>query len=237
MAEPGYIAIEGVIGVGKTSLTEALARRFNGQVILEPFEENPFLARFYEQPQSWAFQTQLFFLMQRAQQMQELRQNDMFAPVRVSDFLMDKDRLFAELTLDDEEYKLYDQVYSHLTLDVPAPELVIYLAGADPFAEDQLGGLALTKRGLERRDRTVLERCLEAGARVAVVLAGGGALGAYEAGVLHYVLDGLHRDTALAEPARFDLFCGTSVGRRASGGGVPATARVTLHPVLRGARS
>ncbi len=124
---PGFIVVEGPIGVGKTTLARRLSKTFDSDLLLEGADENPFLKRFYRDARQGAFQTQLFFLMQRAQQMQELRQNDMFAPVRVSDFLMDKDRLFAELTLDDEEYKLYDQVYSHLTLDVPAPDLVIYL--------------------------------------------------------------------------------------------------------------
>ena len=95
--------------------------------MLEGAAENPFLERFYRNPRAHALQTQLFFLLQRTQQMQELRQGDMFEPVRVSDFLMEKDRIFARLTLDHEEFKLYEQVYSHLTLDVPVPDLVVYL--------------------------------------------------------------------------------------------------------------
>ncbi len=123
----GFIVVEGPIGVGKTTLARRLAKSFDSELLLEGADENPFLKRFYRDARQGAFQTQLFFLMQRAQQMQELRQGDMFAPVRVSDFLMDKDRLFAQLTLDEEEFKLYEQVYSHLTLDVPVPDLVIYL--------------------------------------------------------------------------------------------------------------
>ncbi len=127
MHNPGYIVVEGPIGVGKTSLARRLAESFGCELLLEGAADNPFLERFYRSPRAAAMQTQLFFLLQRAQQMQELRQGDMFEPVRVADFLMDKDRLFAKLTLDHEEYKLYEQVYSHLTIDVPQPDLVIYL--------------------------------------------------------------------------------------------------------------
>jgi len=127
MENPGFIVVEGPIGVGKTSLARRLAETFGSELLLEGAADNPFLERFYRNPRAAAMQTQLFFLLQRAQQMQELRQADMFEPVRVADFLMDKDRLFAKLTLDNEEYKLYEQVYSHLTIDVPKPDLVIYL--------------------------------------------------------------------------------------------------------------
>ncbi len=127
MKNPGYIVIEGPIGVGKTSLARRLANTFGSDLLLEGAADNPFLERFYRNPLANALQTQLFFLLQRTQQMQELRQGDMFEPVRVSDFLMDKDRIFARLTLDHEELKLYEQVYSHLTRDVPVPDLVIYL--------------------------------------------------------------------------------------------------------------
>lgn len=127
MQNPGFIVVEGPIGVGKTSLARRLADTFESELLLEGAGDNPFLERFYRNPKAAAFQTQLHFLLQRAQQMQELRQADMFEPVRVSDFLMDKDRLFAKLTLDREEFGLYEQVYSHLTIDVPIPDLVIYL--------------------------------------------------------------------------------------------------------------
>jgi deoxyadenosine/deoxycytidine kinase len=127
MQNPGFIVVEGPIGVGKTSLARRLAETFGCELLLEGAADNPFLERFYRSPQAVAFQTQLFFLLQRAQQMQELRQTDMFEPVRVADFLMEKDRLFAKLTLDSEEFELYEQVYSHLTIDVPRPDLVIYL--------------------------------------------------------------------------------------------------------------
>lgn len=122
-----YIVIEGPIGVGKTSLAKRLAEDFGGELLLENAEENPFLERFYRNPRHTALPTQLFFLFQRAQQIQELRQSDMFAPVRVADFLLEKDRLFAQLTLDDDELRLYEQVYENITLDAPQPDLVIYL--------------------------------------------------------------------------------------------------------------
>ena len=127
MSNPGYIVIEGPIGVGKTTLAKKLAQTFGSELLLEGAAENPFMAKFYENPKAAALPTQLFFLLQRARQMQEMRQGDMFNPVRVSDFLMEKDRLFAELTLDDDELKLYEQVYDQLTLDVPVPDMVIYL--------------------------------------------------------------------------------------------------------------
>jgi deoxyguanosine kinase len=124
---PRYIAVEGPIGVGKTTLAKRLAQSFNYETLLERAEENPFLDRFYRDPKRHALSTQLFFLFQRAQQMQELRQNDMFEPVRVADFLIDKDRLFARQNLDTDEFKLYENVYEHLTIDAPVPDLVVYL--------------------------------------------------------------------------------------------------------------
>ena len=122
-----YIAVEGPIGVGKTSLTRRLAETFNYDLLLEKAEDNPFLERFYQDPRRHALSTQLFFLFQRTQQLQELRQEDMFEPVRVADFLIDKDRLFAQQNLDQDEYELYLNVYKHLTIDAPIPDLVIYL--------------------------------------------------------------------------------------------------------------
>ncbi len=143
MENPGFIVVEGPIGVGKTSLAKRLAETFGSELLLEGAADNPFLERFYRNPRAAAMQTQLFFLLQRAQQMQELRQGDMFEPVRVSDFLMDKDRLFARLTLDNEEFKLYEQVYSHLTIDVPRPDLVIYLQAPVDVLVKRIG-----KRGI-----------------------------------------------------------------------------------------
>lgn len=126
-AAPQYIAVEGPIGVGKTTLSKRLADSFNYELLLEKSEENPFLDRFYQNPKQHALSTQLFFLFQRAQQIQDLRQNDMFEPVRVADFLLDKDRLFAQQNLEPDEFKLYLNVYNHLTIDAPIPDLVIYL--------------------------------------------------------------------------------------------------------------
>lgn len=124
---PRFIAIEGCIGVGKTTLARNIAQLFNYDMLLEQPEDNPFLERFYRDPKSTALPTQLFFLFQRANQIQSLRQNDLFEPVRVSDFLMDKDQLFARVTLDDDEFAIYRQVYDKLVIDAPRPDLVIYL--------------------------------------------------------------------------------------------------------------
>ncbi len=124
---PEYIVVEGPIGVGKTALARRLAESFNIALMLEMAGENPFLPRFYADPKSTALPTQLYFLFQRARQVQALRQADMFRPRRVADFLMQKDRLFARLALDEDELALYDQVYHRLTLEAPVPDLVIYL--------------------------------------------------------------------------------------------------------------
>jgi deoxyguanosine kinase len=124
---PRYIAIEGCIGVGKTTLARNLAKLFNYDMLLEQPEENPFLERFYRDPKSTALPTQLFFLFQRAKQLQSLRQGDIFEPVRIADFLIEKDQLFARVTLDDDELNIYRQVYDKLLIDAPRPDLVIYL--------------------------------------------------------------------------------------------------------------
>ena len=113
--------------MGKTSLARRLAETFNIDLMLEMTEQNPFLPRFYEDPKSAALPTQLYFLFQRTRQIEVLRQADMFRPIQVADFLMQKDRLFAQLTLDENELALYYQVYNRLTLEAPAPDLVIYL--------------------------------------------------------------------------------------------------------------
>lgn len=123
----GYLAIEGPIGVGKTSLARRLADAFGSKVLLEQPEENPFLDRFYQARARFALPTQLFFLFQRARQIQPLKQGDMFRPGCVADFLLDKDLLFARVNLDDDELRLYEQVYSHLSLDLPVPDQVVYL--------------------------------------------------------------------------------------------------------------
>ncbi|HEY8941084.1 MAG TPA: deoxynucleoside kinase [Cellvibrio sp.] len=124
---PRYIAVEGCIGVGKTTLARNIARLFNYDMLLEQPEENPFLERFYRDPKSTALPTQLFFLFQRANQLQNLKQDDIFEPVRVADFLIEKDQLFARVTLDDDELNIYRQVYDKLVINAPQPDLVIYL--------------------------------------------------------------------------------------------------------------
>lgn len=156
---PRYIAVEGPIGVGKTTLARRLAETFNYQVLLEKAEENPFLERFYQNQKNAALATQLFFLFQRSQQIQDLRQNDMFEPVRVADFLIDKDRLFARLNLDKDEYELYTKVFQQLTIDAPRPDLVIYLQGSVDVltARIQNRGISYEQRISEQYLRSINE--------------------------------------------------------------------------------
>jgi deoxyadenosine/deoxycytidine kinase len=135
---PGFVVVEGPIGVGKTTLASKLARSFGSDLVLEGAADNPFLEKFYENPEAAALPTQLHFLLQRARQLKEMRQKDMFNPVRVTDFLIEKDRLFAELTLDDDEMDLYEQVYAMQTLDVPKPDLVIYLQASVEVLLDRI---------------------------------------------------------------------------------------------------
>ena len=124
---PAYIAVEGPIGVGKTTLAMRLATTFDYQTLLENAHENPFLERFYRNRKQAALATQLFFLFQRSQKIQDLRQGDIFQQERVADFLIEKDPLFARVNLDPDEFQLYQKVYQQLTMDAPKPELVIYL--------------------------------------------------------------------------------------------------------------
>ena len=122
-----YIAIEGPIGVGKTSLAELLSKELGARLVLEDFEDNPFLPDFYHDPERFGFQTQLFFLLQRYRQQQDLRQVDMFQKLLITDYMFVKDRLFASLNLDDKEMHLYDTVASLLERNIIKPDLVIYL--------------------------------------------------------------------------------------------------------------
>ena len=139
---PKYIAIEGPIGVGKTTLANKIATTFNYDAFLEQPAENPFLKNFYRNPSQSALANQLFFLFQRMQQIQDLKQRSLFETVRVADFLIEKDRLFAEVTLSNEEMDLYDKVYDHITLDAPTPDLVIYLQAPIDVLKERI-----TKRG------------------------------------------------------------------------------------------
>jgi len=153
---PAHIAVEGPIGVGKTTLARRLAEVFNYEIMLEDAHENPFLERFYENRREAALATQLFFLFQRAQKIQDQRQKDIFEPVRVSDFLIEKDPLFARINLDGDEYQLYEKVYQQLTIDAPVPDLVIYLqASPDRLLE------RIEKRGIDS-ERSIDRQYLEA---------------------------------------------------------------------------
>jgi deoxyguanosine kinase len=122
-----YLVVEGPIGAGKTSLARRLAARMGAELLLEQPAENPFLARFYQDMPRYALQTQLFFLFQRARQVEPLAQTDMFRRPTVSDFLLDKDPLFARITLSSEELALYQRIYDALRPHAPAPDLVVYL--------------------------------------------------------------------------------------------------------------
>ena len=124
---PKFISVEGPIGAGKTTLTRLLADSFSYDTFLEQPSKNPFLPDFYVNPSQAALGTQLFFLFQRVKQIQELKQDDIFSSNKVSDFLLDKDKLFAKATLSAEELKLYEQIYDYLSIDLPTPDLVIYL--------------------------------------------------------------------------------------------------------------
>jgi len=158
-----YIVIEGPIGVGKTSLAKKLADSLSADVLLEEVYENPFLERFYRDGQSAALPAQMFFLFARARQIEDLRQADMFANVRVSDYLFSKDQLFAELNLSADELNLYNQVTSSLDIEAPVPDLVIYLqSSVDALLERIARRGILFERAIDRR---YLERVTEAYAR------------------------------------------------------------------------
>jgi deoxyadenosine/deoxycytidine kinase len=158
-----FIVIEGPIGVGKSSLTRRLCASLGAEAVLEQAADNPFLERFYRNPRDGALPAQLYFLFQRAQQLAALNQQDMFAPVRVADYLLEKDRLFARVTLDDAEFGLYEQVYTKLDVQAPKPDLVVYLqAPVDVLLE------RIAKRGIryeQQIERAYLERLNEAYAR------------------------------------------------------------------------
>lgn len=122
-----HISIEGAIGAGKTSLVLKLSKRFNARSILEVVEENPFLARFYENIKGYAFQTQIFFLLSRYEQQIKVAQQDLFHQLSFSDYMFAKDRIFAHLNLSGNELSMYEHLYQIMCKDIPAPDLIIFL--------------------------------------------------------------------------------------------------------------
>ena len=147
-----YVVVEGPIGAGKTSLTHKLAERLSADTLLENASDNPFLPRFYQEPKRYALPTQLHFLFDRSRQLRDLAQGDLFRAGTVSDFLIDKDMLFARLNLDDDEFELYQKVYTDLSLQAPTPDLVIYLQPPVDALQDRV-----RRRGVE------YERGMDAG--------------------------------------------------------------------------
>jgi len=148
---PAFIAVEGPIGVGKTTLAKKLAASFNYATLLEEAEENPFLEKFYRNREQVALATQLFFLFQRTQKIQDMRQADIFEPVRVADFLIEKDPLFARINLERDEFSLYEKVYQQLTIDAPKPDLVIYLQASTDILLSRIDNRGLPfEQGIER---------------------------------------------------------------------------------------
>lgn len=160
---PRYIAVEGPIGAGKTSLAQRLAESLSADLVLEEVAENPFLERFYRDGQSAALPAQMFFLFARARQIEGLRQSDMFSTVKVSDYLFAKDKLFAEMNLTADELTLYQQVVDSLNIDAPVPDLVIYLQAS---IDSLLTRIARRGIGFERAiNRRYLERLMDSYAR------------------------------------------------------------------------
>lgn len=151
-----HIVIEGPIGVGKTSLARKLSERFQIEMVLEDPDSNPFLDRFYSQGARYALPTQLFFLFQRVNQLRDLAQRDLFSQSVISDFLLEKDPLFARLTLDDDELSLYQQIFENLKPQAPTPDLVIYLQAQPDTLVDRV-----QKRGLAM-ENSITEQYLRA---------------------------------------------------------------------------
>lgn len=151
-----YIAIEGVIGVGKTSLATLLAEHFGARLLLEKFDENPFLKDFYQNPRQFSFPTQLFFLLTRYRQQQEIPQRDLFHDILITDYVFAKDRIFASLNLEDRELFLYDKVAFLLEQDITHPDLVIYLQSS---TERLMHNIRMRNRDFER---TITEEYIRA---------------------------------------------------------------------------
>ena len=160
---PRYIAVEGPIGVGKTTLAQRLAETFRIPLLLEPAAQNPFLDRYYGDRRANALSTQLFFLLHRSRQVQDIASNDLLGPNLVADFLIEKDRLFAQLTLDSEEYKLYEQIYDSLNIDPPQPDLVVYLQAPTRVLQDRIRVRGLSYE--QQIDDAYLEQLADAYAR------------------------------------------------------------------------
>ncbi len=160
---PRFIVVEGPIAVGKTSLAERFAESFSGELVLEQVEQNPFLEQFYKSRRTAALPAQLFFLFQRARQLEELRQSDMFAPVRIADFHIAKDRLFAELNLSRDELELYEKIVDGLDIEAPQPDLVVYLQAS---VDVLMARIAQRSIAYEKMiDRAYMEKLADAYAR------------------------------------------------------------------------
>lgn len=156
----GYVAVEGVIGAGKSTLARMLAEHVDGRLVLEEFEENPFLAPFYEDPQRWAFQTQLAFLASRFRQQKALAARDLFHHHLVADYTFDKDRIFAHVTLSGDELRLYESLYGLMETNAPVPDLVVYLRSS---VDRLLHNIALRGRTYEAQmDPDYLRELVEA---------------------------------------------------------------------------
>jgi deoxyguanosine kinase len=142
--EPRFIAVEGAIGAGKTSLVNLLEQQYSARVILEENDSNPFIAKFYEDQETYSFQTQIFFLLSRYNQYMELAQRDLFNSVIVIDYLFQRDKIFAQLNLEDHQYRLYEQIYNLISSKAPKPDLVIFLQASTEVLLERV-----SKRGRE----------------------------------------------------------------------------------------
>lgn len=160
ISEVKYITIEGVIGAGKTSLAKKVKERLNAQLILEQFDMNPFLEKFYSDRKRYAFQTQMFFLINRFKQQEELNQEDLFTDYLVADYLFEKDRIFAYMNLSSEELKLYESIYPLLARSLRKPDLVVYLQSS---TERLMHNIKKRNRKIERSiSKSYIEELSEA---------------------------------------------------------------------------